>query len=164
MSKRWTEQDLQRLQKEKGFTIVDTNRKRNAPELSNFSLDAPKRGRPNISNPEVVAGLLKKNKFGAKKVIIDGIKFDSTKEGNRYLDLKFMEKAGDISCLRLQKKYEFIHNYQKIGSYRADFVYFDKNNKLIVEDVKSPITRKKTDYRLRKKMMKIFFGIEILET
>jgi len=163
MSKRWTEEDLRRLQSKKGFRVIYTNKPQFRPELSEFSLDVPKRGRPNMSDPVNIANPVNKNKFGAKKVVIDGIKFDSTKEGRRYEELKLLEKAGEISDLMLQRQYEFIHEGQLIGRYRADFAYMT-NDGLVIEDVKSPATRKKTDYRLRKRMMKVFFGIEILET
>lgn len=163
MSKRWTEEDIRRLQAKQGFRIVDTNRPQPRPELSEFSLDIPKRGRPNMSDPANIANPVKKNKFGAKKIVIDGITFDSTKEGRRYEELKLLEKAGEISDLMLQCPYEFIHDGQLIGRYRADFVYTTRDGR-VIEDVKSPATRKKTDYRLRKRMMKVFFGIEILET
>lgn len=188
-----TEEELRRLQKERGFRIVDTNKPKPRPELSEFSLDVPKkhtipgsaetdkkilkelnekmkqvyevykRGRPNMSDPENVANPRKKNKFNAKKVTIDGITFDSTKEGRRYEELKLLEKAGEISDLMLQCQYEFVHEGQLIGRYRADFAYMTTDG-LVVEDVKSPATRKKADYRLRKRMMAVFFGIEILET
>lgn len=157
MSNRWNEDDLERLKK-RGFKIIETKngkqiavtQHQDRPELSEFSLDVPKKP--------------KANKFNAKKVIIDGIKFDSTKEGNRYKELKLKETAGAILNLCLQAKFTFIHDGEKIGSYTADFTYNDPEGNYVVEDVKSPITRKKTDYRLRKKMMKAFFGIEILET
>lgn len=34
---------------------------------------------------------MRRNKYGAKKVIINGIKFDSKKEAERYIILKGME-------------------------------------------------------------------------
>ena len=37
-----------------------------------------------------------KSKYHNKKVIIDGIKFDSKKEANRYQELKLMQRAGKI--------------------------------------------------------------------
>lgn len=47
--------------------------------------------------------------------------------------------------------------------YTADFVYM-KDGKLVVEDVKSEITRKEADYVLRRKLMLDRHGIRILET
>lgn len=163
MSKRWNEDDLERLKK-RGFKVIETTKTGKKPELSEYSLDVSKRGRPNMSNPDNVANPIKKNKFNAKKVLIDGITFDSTKEGRRYQDLKLLQSQGEINNLELQVKYSFVYNFITIGTYRADFVYFTKDGTMIVEDVKSPITRKKADYRLRRRMMAAFFGIDILET
>ena len=47
--------------------------------------------------------MYKFNKYSNQKVVIDNIKFDSKKEANRYLELKIIEKAGEISNLQLQK-------------------------------------------------------------
>ena len=49
-----------------------------------------------------------KSKYGAKKVEIDGIIFDSKKEGRRYQELKMLQKAGEISNLQRQVKYILI--------------------------------------------------------
>ena len=38
----------------------------------------------------------KQNKYKNKKIIYDGITFDSIKEKNRYIELKILEKAGLI--------------------------------------------------------------------
>ena len=46
------------------------------------------------------------NKYNAKKVIIDGIEFDSTKEGKRYLVLKKAQEDGIISELTLQPRWD----------------------------------------------------------
>jgi len=48
-----------------------------------------------------------------------------------------------------------------IGSYRADFTYVNEDGQPIVEDVKgfrTPV------YRLKKKLMRALYGIEILES
>ena len=42
------------------------------------------------------------NKYHSKKVNIDGITFDSKKEANSYCELKLLEKAGEIDCLKRQ--------------------------------------------------------------
>lgn len=84
-----------------------------------------------------------KTKYGNKKVIIDGIQFDSKKEGKRYLELKLLLKAKKIKDLELQPKFELQPMFKKNGktyrkiNYIADFKYFDiEDNKIIVEDVK----------------------------
>ena len=102
----------------------------------------------------------KKPKYHNKPIIIDGISFQSKKEGERYKVLKLAEKAGEIQDLKLQVSFPFVLNKVKIGSYKADFVY-SRNGAVVVEDVKG---MKTPLYRWKKKMMKAFFGIEILET
>lgn len=42
------------------------------------------------------------SKYHAKPVTIDGIRFASKKEGNRYCELKALTRAGKISDLQLQ--------------------------------------------------------------
>lgn len=104
----------------------------------------------------------KMTKYGNKKITIDGITFDSKKEGRRYQELKLLERAGEIFHLELQPRYDFHHNGVNLGFYKADFKYVE-NGELVVEDVKSEITKKHPVYRLKKKMMKAFYGIEIKE-
>ena len=47
--------------------------------------------------------------------------------------------------------------------YIADFVYTDAGGKTVVEDVKSPATRKKESYVLKRKLMLYIHNIKILE-
>ena len=101
-------------------------------------------------------------KYNNVKKEVDGKKFDSTKESKRYLELKSMVERGEISELHEQVKFTFAHNGVKICSYIADFTY-SKNGKEVVEDVKSEMTKKLPVYKMKKKMMVAFFGIEINE-
>ena len=101
-------------------------------------------------------------KYNNVKKEVDGKKFDSTKESKRYLELKSMVERGEISELHEQVKFTFAHNGVKICSYIADFTY-NKDGKEVVEDVKSEMTKKLPVYKIKKKMMVAFFGIEINE-
>ena len=79
----------------------------------------------------------KKNKFGAVKT--HG--FDSKKEFNRYQELKLLEKAGEVSDIKAQERFDLYgKNGNKICSYKADFTYFEKDGTRVIEDVKSKIT------------------------
>ena len=95
------------------------------------------------------------HKYNATKTEVDGIKFDSKAEAIRYKELKLLESVGDIRGLELQPKYElqegFTHNGKRIRSinYVADFFYFDKDGRKIVEDCKGV----RTDVYLMKKKM-----------
>lgn len=109
---------------------------------------------------------VKNNKYGNKKVTVDGMTFDSTKEYSRWCELKMMEKAGEIVGLVRQTRIELI---PKTKLYRAcyyipDFCYFDKREgKTIYEDVKGGNFRTK-EYLLKRKLLYWRHGIEIKET
>ena len=92
-----------------------------------------------------------------------GIKFDSKWEAERYGQLYAMEKAGAIKDLQRQVKYNIQVNDQKICQYVADFVYQDmgldgESPQEIVEDAKGVET---PEFKIKKKLMKAVFGIEI---
>lgn len=122
------------------------------------------------------------SKYKNRKVVIDGIEFDSRYEGDYWLELKRKEAAGEISNLRRQVPYEVIPAIweervvhlktkdkvekvclQRATHYVADFVYVDKDGKEVVVDTKGAYTRTLPDYRLKKKMMLAFNGIAIQE-
>ena len=107
------------------------------------------------------------SKYYSKKVIIDGIPFDSKKEGNYYLKLKMLLKAGAIKDLELQKEFilqdSFKLNNKTIRKikYKADFSYVStSDDKLHIVDVKGFKTEV---YRLKKKLFEYKYGIEIEE-
>jgi hypothetical protein len=104
--------------------------------------------------------MIRRSKYGAKKTVVDGIKFDSMAEAARYGALKIIQSAGLISDLRLQVPYVITVNGKKICRYVADFVYIE-NGKEVVEDVKGIKT---PVYNLKKKLMEAMFGVVILET
>ena len=99
----------------------------------------------------------KQSKYLAKRVEVDGIKFDSKKEACRYIELKAWERLGVISDLQRQVTYQL-----SVCKYIADFVY-QQDGVTITEDVKSVYTRKLPVYRLKKKMMLHELGIKIKE-
>lgn len=120
-------------------------------------------------------------KYNATKCVVDGKTFASKREANRYLELRLLERAGEISDLRLQVDFELIPNqyitekrYGKNGKplknkevlverkvvYRADFVYTDKNGCKVVEDTKGFHT---PEYIIKRKLMLERHGIVIRE-
>ena len=108
------------------------------------------------------------NKYGNEKTEVDGIKFASRHEAKRYVELKYMERAGLIKNLQLQRVYTLIGAQKdKAGNilerpvkYIADFVYKDQNGKTVVEDAKGV----RTDvYRIKRKLMLSIYGIQIQE-
>lgn len=107
-----------------------------------------------------------KSKYGNKKVVLDGHIFDSQREANRYAELKLLERAGEISNLRLQVPFELIPAQRKRNGkversckYIADFVYY-RRGIWVVEDAKGD----RTDvYIIKRKLMLEKYGIEIEE-
>lgn len=122
-------------------------------------------------------GKPKNSKYGARKAVLDGVKFDSQKEARRFAQLQLLEKAGEISDLKRQVRFELIpahyEYYQgKDGKprkgacierscyYLADFVYLDKDGVQVVEDAKGF----RTDaYVIKRKLMLHVHGIRIKE-
>lgn len=110
----------------------------------------------------------KGNKYGNKKVSIDGETFDSKKEAKRYCELKLLQQAGEIKELRRQVKFVLIPSQRVDGkvverecSYIADFVYRDaKSGELVVEDTKGFKTK---DYIIKRKLMLSVYNIRINE-
>lgn len=128
-------------------------------------------------------------KYGNKKVVYNGIEFDSKKEALRYAELKLLEKAGKIKNLELQKVYELIPaQFEETGevykrgkfvgqpkrgkcieqsvTYKADFSYIDENGKQVVEDVKGyrdPASGSFARYIIKRKLMLYVHGIKIKE-
>ena len=101
-------------------------------------------------------------KYGNKKTVVDGIKFDSKWESQRYLYLKSLEKANRVKNLEPQPKFIISVNGQKICTYIADFKY-DREDKdgvweHVIEDAKGVET---PEFKLKKKLMKAVHNIDI---
>ena len=103
-------------------------------------------------------------KYHAKKTRLDGFVFDSLSEAHRYAELKLAERMGEIHWLRVHPRYPIEVNGHKVCTYIGDFAYTDKDGAEIVEDVKSAVTRKLPTYRLKRKLVRAVYGIDILET
>ena len=125
-------------------------------------------------------------KYGNSKVVVDGIEFDSQKEGRRYWELKLLQRAGRISDLQLQREFELIPaqyetypRYGKTGkrlqdgkrciekscTYKADFCYM-QDGKLIVEDTKGyrdPASAGYAKFVIKRKLMLWRHGIKVVE-
>lgn len=123
------------------------------------------------------------SKYNNKKVTIDGITFDSVKEGRRYEELKLAEEAGAIGDLERQVRFELIPAQREPDTrgarggvkkgkllerqvvYIADFVYIDLyTGEKVVEDVKG--MKQGTAYevfKLKRKLMLWRYGIKVKE-
>lgn len=101
----------------------------------------------------------KRTKYGNIKTAVNGIKFDSKKEAERYTELVKLLKAGEISDLKLQRTFTLQEAFitpegERIAAikYVADFVY-TQDGIQVIEDVKSKITKENAVYKLKKKLM-----------
>ena len=105
-------------------------------------------------------------KYGNRKITKDGITFDSVKEFKRFCELSLLERAGEITDLKRQVRFELIPSQRIDGKvverpvhYIADFVY-QENGQTVVEDTKGFKTK---DYILKRKLMLHVHGIRIRE-
>lgn len=87
---------------------------------------------------------------------------DSGKEFRRWQALQLRERAGEITELRRQVPFALVVNGVLVCQYVADFVYVE-GAATIVEDCKSPPTRKLAAYRIKVKLMQAIHGIQIRE-
>lgn len=96
-----------------------------------------------------------RSKYNNKKVKVDGIPFDSIREANRYKELCWLVKAKEITDFKRQPEFilqeRFIYDgiKEKPITYRADFMYTEKDGTKVVEDVKG---YKTPVYRLKRKL------------
>ena len=107
-------------------------------------------------------------KYGAVKEDRGKLKFDSKKEARRYDVLVLLLRSGLISDLKIQPEFTLIEAYttpegERVRAlrYRADFSY-RQEGVLVVEDVKSAVTRTRT-YLDKRKLMREIHGIEVKE-
>lgn len=94
------------------------------------------------------------SKYYSKKIEIDGHKFDSVKEGSRYIELRLLEVSGKISNLTLQPSFTLLKAFKYKGktvrgiTYKGDFMYVE-GGKTVVEDVKGFKTEV---YKIKRKL------------
>lgn len=92
--------------------------------------------------------------------------FDSKKEERRWTELELLQRCGEIEDLVYHPTYPLIpkQDGERGVNYEADFQYFDKQaQKVVVEDVKSPYTRKLPAYIIKRKLMLFIHGIKVVE-
>ena len=120
-------------------------------------------------------------KYLNKKVVVDGITFDSKKEMQRYLVLKEAQDNGIISDLELQPQFELIpkvtetyvkhlktkdkeceRTVQLAIRYKGDFRY-KKDGIVVVEDVKASPHMAALDpkFLIKEKLFRWKFGFSI---
>jgi len=114
----------------------------------------------------------KRSKYRNVPIEIDGIRFDSKREAERWCQLKVRERAGEISHLERQPVFKLAIGDRPVlirskgypngrqAKYVADFAYFDGENR-VVEDAKGHRTR---DFILKKAIVEAMFpAVKIVE-
>lgn len=100
------------------------------------------------------------SKYNAKKVIIDGIKFDSKVEGEYYKHLLQEKEEGKIKDFTLQPEFILQPKFEKNGKkylpikYKADFKIIHNDDRIEIVDIKGFTT---TDFKLKNKMFNYNF-------
>lgn len=103
------------------------------------------------------------NKYHAIPTEVDGHRFASRAEARRYSELRLMEQAGEITALELQPVFPLVVNDTKVGTYIADFRYRTSAGVLVIEDVKGGNATRTPVYRLKVKLVRALYGVEIQE-
>ena len=85
---------------------------------------------------------MRRNKYNARKVALDGFVFDSKAEAARYGELRTLERCGALDGLQVHPRFMLLEAFDDATGehhrpvfYEGDFAYTD-NGQHIVEDVK----------------------------
>ena len=118
-----------------------------------------------VANPTINARKGKRNKYGAVKTTIDGIKFDSKKEAKRYELLSSLARSGEIFRLELQPSYKIKIGGEEVKypsgrtiTYIADFRYKNRSGDMVVEDVKGLET---AVFKIKRALVEHIYNIKI---
>ena len=112
---------------------------------------------------------IKGSKYGAQRVEVDGVKFASKAESERYKTLKEAERRGIIGAIQLQPRFTLLDKFECRGEkiraieYVADFMYVLPRRgdfgligpRVVVEDVKGMIL---PEFKLKLKLWKRLHG------
>ncbi|AQL56429.1 DUF1064 domain-containing protein [Abyssicoccus albus] len=109
---------------------------------------------------------MSKSKYGAKKIIVDGIKFDSKVEASYYKVLKHKQEIGEVKDFELQPEIEIIPSFKYKNRkrrpmvYRMDFKVEYYDGLIVYVDIKGMPT---PDAKLKRKLVEHMFRDNELE-
>ena len=122
----------------------------------------------------------RRNKFNNVRCEFDGLKFDSKKEMERYKFLLEKKAEGVIYDLVVHPRFPFIlpdgrkvlikgEKRNTCARYTADFSYYlskdgpfkAKEGRYVVEDMKSPATAKEGQFKLRRAVFELIYGVDL---
>ncbi|TKI66642.1 DUF1064 domain-containing protein [Lysinibacillus mangiferihumi] len=105
-----------------------------------------------------------KAKYGNKKVVHDGITFDSAIEARYYDHLKNLQAQGVVTAFELQPRFVLLPKFEKNGKkyreigYNADFTVHYADGRTEVVDIKGMVTQQ---FELRKKLFEYRYPHEL---
>ena len=108
-----------------------------------------------------------RSKYHSKKTELDGYVFDSKAEAARWGELRFLERAGEISDLKRQVGFVLAPAVRLGADQRmkpalkliVDFQYTDeRTGKLVLEDTKGVVTEA---FRIKQHLLKDRYGMEV---
>lgn len=100
------------------------------------------------------------NKYSNQKTTYNGIVYDSKRESKRAGELDILKRIGEVKSWLPQSEFRIEHRGVKICSYFADFKVVYADGHVEFEDVKGVKT---AVYKLKKKLVKAFHGVDIKE-
>lgn len=99
-------------------------------------------------------------KYGNRKTVLDGMKFDSRHEAQIYSELRYRVLAGELRAVCRQVPFDLPGGIR----YMADFVTIAPDMRIEgVYDAKSEATRRDRVYINKRKQMHAIYGIDIRE-
>lgn len=107
---------------------------------------------------------MSKAKYGNKKVVRDGITFDSAMEAKYYNHLKQLQAQGIVTSFELQPRFVLLPKFEKNGKkyreigYNADFTVHYADGHTEVVDIKGMVTQQ---FELRKKLFEYHYTYEL---
>src|SRR5690625_183598 len=105
-----------------------------------------------------------RNKYGNRKVNIDGHTFDSKLEARYYNELKLLKQAGEIKDFELQPTFELQPSFKKYSKtirniqYKADFKVINNDGLVEIIDIKGHKTK---EFNLKRKMFDYKFDLPL---
>ena len=172
MALRLSEEEFAALQRRRGLTrcaapspsgvsVADMDEERSREMTrQNYYAQLAGMGYDPSGNPLPVKETKKRNKYGNRRVEIDGIKFDSQHEANVYQELMLRVRAGELKTVCRQVKFDLPGGIV----YVADFVTIRPDMTVEgVYDAKSEATKQNRVYINKKKQVKACWGIDIQE-
>ena len=112
---------------------------------------------------------IRRSKYGNTRVCVDGVHYASKGEYNRWCELQLWEQSGGIKELTRQVRFQlevvtWEAKLEVLENYLADFVYRERVGSQWVYRVEDWKGFRTTDFKRKKKWMKMVHNIEVLET